>query len=236
VKKWIVSTLMSAALAMPAAAQTGIQSPVREVASHPGWEYGPLVQGGLGVTDNRSGYKFIMAGVHVGRVLTPELGSGFLKGQFEFAAELFPYWQSNVPKFQRVKCNSSLTVCSPPYTVGGTYHGVSLTPVILRWNMTNHRRIMPWVQGAGGLIWTNHKYPPYGSATVINLANAGPTSETSVWNFTPQAGVGMHYFVKPRRSIDFGANAVHISNASMGDRNPGVNVTLQFNVGYTWWK
>jgi hypothetical protein len=48
--------------------------------------------------------------------------------------------------------------------------------------------------------------------------------------------VGMHYFVKPRRSIDFGANAVHISNASMGDRNPGVNVTLQFNVGYTWWK
>ncbi|MBW8748888.1 MAG: acyloxyacyl hydrolase [Acidobacteria bacterium] len=180
---------MSAALAMPTVAQTAIQSPVREVASHPGWEYGPLVQGGLGVTDNRSGYKFIMAGVHVGRVLTPELGSGFLKGQFEFAAELFPYWQSNVPKFQRVKCNSSLTVCSPPYTVGGTYHGVSLTPVIMRWNMTNHRRIMPWVQGAGGL-----------------------------------------------RSIDFGANAVHISNASMGDRNPGVNVTLQFNVGYTWWK
>lgn len=227
---------MCAGIWMPAVAQTSVQTPVREVASHGSWNYGPLVQGGLGVTDNRGGYKFFMAGVHVGKVLTPEKGSGFFKGQFEYAAEFWPYWQSNVPTFQRVKCNASLSVCSSPYTVGGTYHGMSLTPVILRWNLTNHAKVMPWVQGAGGLIWTNHKYPPYGSATVINLANTGPNSETSVWNYTPQFGVGMHYFVKPRRSIDFGANAVHISNASMGDRNPGVNVTLQFNVGYSWWK
>jgi hypothetical protein len=57
-----------------------------------------------------------------------------------------------------------------------------------------------------------------------------------VWNFTPQGGVGVHWFVKPRRSIDFSANAVHISSASLGDRNPGVNASVQFSMGYSWWK
>jgi hypothetical protein len=57
-----------------------------------------------------------------------------------------------------------------------------------------------------------------------------------VWNFTPQGGIGFHYFTKPNRSIDFSANGMHISSASLGDRNPGVNASLQFTVGYSWWK
>ncbi|XWK52478.1 acyloxyacyl hydrolase [Tunturiibacter empetritectus] len=52
----------------------------------------------------------------------------------------------------------------------------------------------------------------------------------------PQGGVGLHYFLRPRRSIDFSANGVHISSASLGDRNPGVNASVQFSLGYTWWK
>jgi lipid A 3-O-deacylase len=39
--------------------------------------------------------------------------------------------------------------------------GVSLTPVIFRWNfLTQSRRFQPWFQGAGGLIYTTHKFPP----------------------------------------------------------------------------
>ena len=30
---------------------------------------------------------------------------------------------------------------------------------------------------------------------------------TSVWNFMPQGGLGVHYFLKPGRSIDLGVNA-----------------------------
>jgi lipid A 3-O-deacylase len=33
----------------------------------------------------------------------------------------------------------------------------------------------------------------------------------------------------------FSANAVHISSASLGDKNPGVNASVQFQIGYTWW-
>jgi hypothetical protein len=59
---------------------------------------------------------------------------------------------------------------------------------------------------------------------------------TSVWNFSPQGGGGVHWFTGSKRSIDLGLNAVHISSASLGDRNPGVNASLQVQVGYTWWK
>ena len=49
-------------------------------------------------------------------------------------------------------------------------------------------------------------------------------------------GVGVHYFTRPKRSIDLGVNAVHISSASLGDRNPGVNASIQVQVGYTFWR
>jgi hypothetical protein len=99
------------------------------------------------------------------------------------------------------------------------------------------------VQGAGGLVWTNHKYPAYGGPPVStggttnsSIGENGSNDDTSVWNFTPQFGVGAHYFVSSTRSIDFGANAIHISSASLGDRNPGVNASVQFTIGYSWWK
>jgi len=28
---------------------------------------------------------------------------------------------------------------------------------------------------------------------------------------------------------------MHISNAGLGDTDPGVNVSLHFSVGYRWW-
>lgn len=202
-------------------------------------EIGAFVQGGTGLTEDRSGFKFLMGGLHAGKVLFRNDKPGLLHGNFEYAVEVMPYWQSFTPKFQRASCvatsNPNVISCSPLYTVGGTYNGVSVTPIILRWNLAAHGRFAPWVQGAGGLLWTNHKYPAFGS-TILNLINDGPNSDASVWNFTPQGGVGFHYFVKPRRSIDFSANAVHISSASLGDRNPGVNASVQFSLGYTFWK
>jgi hypothetical protein len=229
-------------MAGPAFAQsntTNASSPVAGASANSKWDLGVLVQSGVGLTEDRSSFKFLMIGGHAGRILTPNLGSGVLKGNFEYGVELFPLWQSYTPKFQRANCgtasNSSALSCSPLYTVGGTYSGVSITPIILRWNFTGTRRISPWIQGAGGVIWTNHKYPAFGGQP-LSLSNDGPNTDASVWNFTPQGGVGFHYFLRPRRSIDFSANAVHISSASLGDKNPGVNASVQFTIGYTWWK
>lgn len=255
----VLAALMVGGGAQAQSAASGPQTSsfVGDAAAHANWDFGALVESGFGVTEDRGSFKFLWIGGHAGRVLTPEVGPGLLKGDFEYGVELFPLWQSYTPKFQRANCTpvavpsnpgETYASCSAPYTVGGTYSGVSVTPIILRWNFTRGRRIMPWIQGAGGLIWTNHKYPAFGVTPPAGagiygspesgylLANDGPSADTSVWNFTPQFGVGMHYFVRPRRSIDLSANAVHISSSSLGDKNPGVNASVQLSIGYSWWK
>jgi hypothetical protein len=63
-----------------------------------------------------------------------------------------------------------------------------------------------------------------------------PPPNTSSINFTPQLGGGIHWFVRPERSVDFGLDLVHHSNASLGDHNPGYNASIFFSVGYTWYK
>ncbi len=210
------------------------------VLDHQPLEFGVLGQSGFGVTQQRGGFKFLMAGVHAGKVLTGPIGHGALKGNFEYAMEAFPFWQSYTPKFERAKCaavpgDPTNVTCSGPYTVGGTFTGASITPIILRWNLNGTRRFAFWGQAAGGLLWTNHKYPAFGGPP-YNVLNDGKNADASVWNFTPQGGIGVHYFVRAKRSLDVGANAIHISSASLGDRNPGVNASVQFTVGYSWWK
>ena len=80
-----------------------------------------------------------------------------------------------------------------------------------------------------------HLHHPQVSAR-LNWFPQGTPGGTSVWNFSPQGGIGVHYFIRPKRSIDLGVNAVHISSASLGDKNPGVNASIQIQVGYTYWK
>ena len=217
------------------ASSAGSEPSTRQLlATHP-WEYGPFFNGGFGTSD-RSDYSFLSAGLHAGKVLGSPFGRSIFYGQFEYAADLMPWWQGRTPKFQRANCfaQEGQVACTALYPTGGNYNGISITPIILRWNLVSrqdtHRRLLPFLQGAGGLIWTNHKYPPVGPFQFPNKQGA------SVFNFTPQFGIGVQYFIKPKRSITFQANAVHISSASLGDTNPGVNASVQFALGYTWWK
>ncbi|MDP9050370.1 MAG: acyloxyacyl hydrolase [Acidobacteriota bacterium] len=216
------------------------------------WNFAVLTQGGFGVTQDRGNFGFFMAGVHAGKVLTPMVGHGLLRGNFEYGVEVFPFWQGYTPTMLRQNCvllpvptpaGQTVVSCSVPFKIGGTFTGVSITPAVLRWNFAGTAHWSPWVQGAGGVIWTNHKYPAFGGEPVNNggvsigsVGDNGANDDTSVWNFTPQFGVGVHYFTSVHRSIDFGANAIHISSASLGDRNPGVNASVQFTLGYSWWK
>ena len=207
-------------------------SPASAVLATRPWEFGPFFQGGVGVGD-RSNFSFTSAGVRWGKVITDQYLPGFLRGQFEYAGELMPYWHSftPAPHYQETEYEfgGQTGTVLLPYN-GGTFTGVSITPIILRWDLKPGKSFAPFVQGAGGLIWTNHKYPP------DIIVQHGEPGGTSVWNFTPQFGIGFHYFVKPKQSLTFGANAIHISSASLGDRNPGVNASVQFQIGYTWWK
>jgi lipid A 3-O-deacylase len=195
------------------------------------WEWGPFFQGGKGVGE-RSDYTLLSAGVRLGKVITDEHLGGIFRGQFEYAGELMPYWQAFTPPPHDQLITYTIDGVKYSYTApygGGTFTGVSLAPILLRWDFKPHGRFAPWFQGAGGLIYTTHKFPP------DQLVAQGTPGGTSVWNFSPQGGAGFQYFIRPHRSIMFSANAIHISSASLGDRNPGVNASVQFQIGYTFW-
>jgi lipid A 3-O-deacylase len=203
--------------------------PVADVRNARSWEYGPFVNWGTGVGD-RSDFKFFWAGVQLAKPLSPVMRAGILSGQFEFGGNIMPLWLGFTPAPHDQIFTYQGQIYDEPVG-GGTFEGLSLTPVIFRWNLLTHsRRFQPWFQAAGGLVYTTHKYPP------DVLVPHGTPGGTSVWNFSPQGGVGTHYFLTSGRSIDVGVNAVHISSASLGDRNPGVNASVQFQVGYTFWK
>lgn len=225
----VVLLAISIASSASAAGREDPDNPVAEVQKARSWEYGPFLNGGFGL-GNRDNFQFFSLGVEAGKVITPVIPAGIFSGQFQFAANLMPLWQAYTPG-----PHEQSFLYPGGYFVapdgGGTYTGVSLTPVILRWNfLSRSKRFQPWFQGAGGLIYTTHKFPP------DELVPHGTPGGTSVFNFSPQGGGGVHYFIHPRRSIDLGVNAVHISSASLGDRNPGVNASIQVQLGYTFWK
>ena len=92
--------------AAPLLAQLPTDSPV-DVLRHPGWNKGLFIGGGTSVASSPNGQSFLV-GFRLGRVLTNEHGSGFLRGTFEMAGDIIPldeYWFHGGP----VRCrNQSL--------------------------------------------------------------------------------------------------------------------------------
>ncbi|MGE5113072.1 MAG: acyloxyacyl hydrolase [Acidobacteriaceae bacterium] len=107
------------------------------------------------------------------------------------------------------------------YSPGDTATGAVINPLVAKYNFTRGHKLIPFFEAIGGIIFTNKNFPP------------GDTAEI---NFNSGAGVGFNLFTRNKRSIAFDVRALHISNASIGNHNPGVNTSLQFTLGYTWWK
>jgi lipid A 3-O-deacylase len=225
----LAGTLMASAETPTTDSPRDADNPVAQVRNNKDWEYGPFVNFGNGV-GNRDDFQFLRAGFQLSKIITRPLHTWPLPGQFELGGNIMPLWLAfTPPPHQQIFDYNGQSYYAP--VGGGTYVGVSVTPVIFRWNfLTKSRRIQPWFQAAGGLIYTTHKFPP------DVLVPHGTPGGTSVWNFSPQGGFGIHYFKRNGRSIDVGVNGVHISSASLGDRNPGVNASVEVQVGYTFWK
>ena len=215
---------------------TGVDDPVAQVRNLRSWEYGPFINWGSGLGD-RSDYKFLSAGFELSKILTPVVHARFLSGQFQYGGNIMPLWQAYTP---------------PPHTVEihlCEFIGAAVfLPLGVRWR--NVLRSQPdtgdlslefldkitkvSAVDSGGRRIDLHDSQV--SAQLHERCSAGNRWGTSVWNFSPQGGGGIHYFFRDKRSIDLNVNGVHISSASLGDRNPGVNASVQVQVGYTFWK
>ena len=110
----------------------------------------------------------------------------------------------------------------PMYTVfppNSAVYGGSFKPVIWQWNFTSGKKIIPYVAAAGGIVFTRANVPP---------------GDTSTVNFTSQLVTGARIFLKPGRAIFFEDAIGHMSNASLGNHNPGYNGLIEFTIGFSW--
>lgn len=95
----------------------------------------------------------------------------------------------------------------------GTAYGVGVNPLNLKWNFVRHGRLSPYLELSGGTLFSTAKVP------------AG----TSAVNFASGAALGTH-ILGAKRSWAIEARYLHISNAGLGDLNPGIN-TFEVRLG-----
>lgn len=106
------------------------------------------------------------------------------------------------------------------YVNGRHYYMGGLEAVSPRWNFTRlSKRTVPFLGFDGGMLIGPDKFPP---------------GNTSQFNFTAALELGTHWFTRPRQSFDTSVRLHHLSNAETGQYNPGVPLSIQLMLGYTW--
>jgi hypothetical protein len=190
-------------------------------AEHKGaWDLGIWGDGGHTVSGGVSKTTVGNINLRVGKILTEEHGSGWYRGNFEYAVDLIPMYLFSGP-FKPLPTNFLCPIglrCPAPVTNDVVYGG-GFNPFVVKWNFTSNRRISPYFELAGGVLFTNHEVPAF----------------TSNINFASQAAIGLNIFHREHQAISLDFRYAHISNAGLASPNPGLN-TIQGGIGYHWWK
>jgi lipid A 3-O-deacylase len=203
-----IKLLLFVLVAATAVAQSSSDDPISALRREH-WNFGAWADYGNGL-GSRDGVHIGGAGLRIGRVMTGEHGDGWRRGTFELDADITPL---EVYHFPSEKDFGMIIPAQNYYTSG-------FTPVILKWNFTSGKRWVPYAEAQAGLVFSTKDLPPTDTAQV---------------NFTPGAAVGLHHFVG-KNAWTFQGAIYHLSNASIGPHNPGINAAIQFRVGYTWFK
>lgn len=178
----------------------------------PGWNYGVWADYANGV-GTRTGVHAAGAGLRIGRVLTNQHGSGWARGTFEYDIDLTPVEFYHLPAFTPIGATTA--------TPAKNYYTGGFSPFIAKWNFTGGKVWVPYVAAEGGIVFSTSDLPQGNTANV---------------NFTSGAAFGVQRFVSRKGAWTFQGKIYHLSNASLGPHNPGINAALQFKIGYTWLK
>ncbi len=181
----------------PLLAQSPANNPV-DALRQPAWSKGIFLGGSTSFANTPSAQTFLV-GARLGRVLTHEHGSNFLRGSFEMDLDVIPlneFWYN-----------------------GNAQYAAAINPFIAKWNFTKGSTIAPWIAAVGGIVFSTSNLPP---------------GDTSTVNFTSGLELGSHFFRADRQAVDLAVKIYHLSNASIGNKNPGINGAVQVTLGYTW--
>jgi len=133
--------------------------------------------------------------------------------QFENRYERLMYWRE--PFAVRWVFDATSALVGDPRTGNGhrVYsQGIGGSPIGAQVNFVHYRRVEPFLTSGGGFLYFNHRM----------------FRETR-FNFTAQLGGGVQLFTSSRRAaLDLGYKYHHISNANLGDHNPGMDSHMLF--------
>ena len=152
------------------------------------------VGGGHSVPGGTTGASVMNAGVRYGWVLTGDHLPGILRGKFEYAVDA-------VPMYLVIK--------------NGTTYGGGFDPLVLKWDFVGNKKVAPFVELAGGTLFSAHEVP-VGTSSV---------------NFRSGAAFGVH-ILGGSWGPTLAVRDEHISNAGLASPNPGIN-TVQVQVAIT---
>jgi lipid A 3-O-deacylase len=105
------------------------------------WDLGVWAGGGFSVPGGTKDTHTFNGGVRLGKVLTGDHLGGFLRGNFEWSADLMPLyyiWQ--------------------PAPAQNAY-AAAFNPLNLKWNFTSSTRTVPYLELGGGVLFSNHAVP-----------------------------------------------------------------------------
>lgn len=105
------------------------------------WDFGLWAGGGFSVPGGTKDTHAMNAGVRLGKVLTDDHGSSFVRGNFEWSTDLMPLyyiWQPAPAK---------------------NAYAAAFNAVNLKWNFTNFGRTVPYLELGGGVLFSNHAVP-----------------------------------------------------------------------------
>ncbi len=177
--------------------------------------YSPMPLERIGVSQDR---QLFMAGFGYARVL--------LAGErvaFKYIADVVPVALVSQPTFlgQEIARPSLVPAAWRIYLGRRTTYGMGTTPVGFQLNFRRGRRIQPFVNINGGLLYFTRQTPTPGSAN---------------FNFTFSTGTGVQIFKGESRGVTVGYRFHHISNANTGNPyNPGLDSNF-FYAAYSFFR
>jgi hypothetical protein len=89
-----------------------------------------------------------------------------------------------------------------------TIYGAGLSPLGLKVNFGQQSWIKPFVSASVGFLYFQEDIP---------------VPHSSRFNFTPEIGLGLQFFLAPKRAVTLAYKFHHMSNANTGRRNPGMD-------------
>lgn len=170
--------------------------------------FSPVSATAIGVTTDR---KFFELGLNWSRVI--------LAGRvvaWKYVLDVVPMAFITQPAESEVPPFVPAPVSKPARTI----YGAGFNPLGMQLNFRNTKKVQPFADIHGGLLYFQEQVPVLGSQQ---------------FNFTASWGGGVQFFTRENKTVSVGYRFHHLSNNEGAPRNPGNDANV-FYVGFSWLK